>query len=120
MTNEVEKNDRLPRFRPPADVVEREDGFHVYMDLPGVKKQDLVIDLQEGELTVSGVTRYEASETENYTEMQFGNGEYRRTLSVSDMVDRGGIKASLKSGVLELFLPKVEEVRPRRIEIQSS
>lgn len=114
----VRKEEKLPRFRPPADVVEREDGFHVYMDLPGVKREDLVIDLQEGELTVSGVTRYATGDKENYSEMQFGNGEYRRTLAVSDMVDRSAITASLKDGVLELVLPKLEEVKPRRIEIQ--
>jgi HSP20 family molecular chaperone IbpA len=51
--------------------------------------------------------------------MQFGECEYVRTISVSDIVDRERIKASLENGVLELFLPKVEKVQPKRITIEA-
>jgi HSP20 family molecular chaperone IbpA len=51
--------------------------------------------------------------------MQFGNGEYRRSVSLSDIVDRERIRANLNDGVLELYLPRVEKTQPKRIEITS-
>ena len=110
-----EKN--LPKYRPATDILEREDGFYIYIDMPGVQKQDMVIDLQEDELTVSGKTALAPVEGEKFLEMQFGDCEYVRSISLSDIVDRERIKASLESGVLELHLPKVEKVQPKRISI---
>lgn len=118
MNEVMKKEDKsLPTFRPATDILEREDGFYIYMDLPGVHKEDLVIDLQENDLTVSGKTSHPAPENERYSEMQFGNGEYRRSVSLSDIVDREKIRANLSNGVLELYLPRVEKTQPKRIEI---
>lgn len=118
MSDVMKKDDKpLTQYRPATDILEREDGFYIFMDLPGVTKDALVIDLQEDELTVSGRTSYNLPEGENFMEMQFGNGEYRRTVSLSDIVDRERIKANLKDGVLELYLPRVEKTQPKRIEI---
>jgi HSP20 family molecular chaperone IbpA len=120
MANEIAKNEEksLHRVRPATDIIEREDGFHVFMDIPGVRKEDLVIDLNDGELTVSGQTA-PMGDGENYAEVQFGPVEYRRTLSVADVIDQERIKATLEHGVLELVLPKVEKVLPRRIEVRA-
>ncbi|WP_147819604.1 Hsp20/alpha crystallin family protein [Salidesulfovibrio onnuriiensis] len=118
MSEVMKKNDtNLTQYRPATDILEREDGFYIYMDLPGVAKDALVIDLQEDELTVTGTTSYDLPEGETFTEMQFGNGQYRRTVSLSDIVDRERIRANLKNGVLELFLPRVEKTQPKRIQI---
>ncbi len=120
MSEVMKKEEKsLPTFRPVTDILEREDGFYIYMDLPGVAKDDLVIDLQEDDLAVSGKTSYPSPENERYSEMQFGNGEYHRSVSLSDIVDREKIRANLKNGVLELFLPRVEKTQPKRIEITS-
>lgn len=110
----------LPRVRPATDILEREDGYHVFMDMPGVSKENLGIDLSESELTVTGRTASLGGEAEKYVEVQFGACEYRRTITVSDMVDRERIKANLRDGVLELHLPKAEKLLPRRIEIRSA
>lgn len=107
----------LPALRPSTDILERADGYWVYMDMPGVDRKDLVLDLRENELAVSGRTGVMGSDKERFLEVQFGSGEYRQTIALSDLVDRAGIKATLKNGVLELFLPKVEQIKPRRIEI---
>lgn len=118
MSDIARKDDKsLARYRPATDILEREDGFYIYMDLPGVKKEDMLIDLQEDELTVSGRTSLERVEGEHFVEMQFGDCEYVRSISVTDIVDRERIKANLEDGVLELHLPKVEKVQPKRITI---
>lgn len=110
----------LPRVSPATDIVEREDGFHVFMDIPGVRREDLKIDIHEGELTVSGRALAQGGEKENYLEVQFGPGEYVRTISLSDMVDRERIAAVLKDGVLSIHLPRLEKLAPRRIPIQTA
>ena len=110
-----EKN--LPRYRPATDILEREDGFYIYMDMPGVSKADMVIDLQDNELTVTGKTSLAPAEGEQFLERQFGDSEYVRSISITDIVDRDRIKATLDGGVLELRLPKVEKVHPKRIDI---
>lgn len=110
----------LPRYRPATDILEREDGFYIYMDLPGVSREAMTIDLQEDELVVTGRTSLTQGEGEHFVEMQFGDCEYVRSISITDIIDRERIKANLEAGVLELHLPKVEKTQPKRIEITSN
>lgn len=108
---------RLEKYSPATDIVESDQGFYMYMDLPGVKHEDLVIDLEENTLVVSAKTGVPVSEGEKYIDREFTEGEYSRRFTIADVVDRVNIKASLKNGVLELFLPKMQEVQPRKIQI---
>ena len=87
------------------------------MDMPGVSREGMVIDLQDDELTVTGRTSLSSTGGEQFLERQFGDSEYVRSISISDIVDRDRIKATLDGGVLELQLPKVEKVHPKRISI---
>ncbi len=103
---------------PPTDILEREDGFHIFMDLPGVASEDLVIDLEQNELTVRATSSYEAGESQ-VMRNEFGPLAYKRVFTISEMVDRENIKAVIKDGVLDLFLPKADSMKPRRIEIKA-
>lgn len=118
MTQVAKREDKqVTRYRPATDILEREDGFYVYVDMPGVKREDMTIDLDDGELTITGNTSLVYGEKEHFVDTQFGDSEYVRSIAISDIVDRDGIKANLENGVLELHLPKVEKVQPKRIEI---
>lgn len=119
MSNDIQKvnETKAPRYRQPSDIVEREDGFHIIMDMPGVPKESLCIDLKENELVVSGEADVFADASGRSLDMEFGSAEYRRAFKLSDAVDREGIKAHFENGVLELHLPKAEKAQPRRIEI---
>ena len=108
----------LPRAKPATDIVETDDGFYIYMDIPGVSKETLIIDLNEDEIKVSGKTAYPAPDGEKLVHVEFGNGEYYRGFTLSHIVDKARIKANVKNGVLELHLPKAEKAEPRKIEIQ--
>ncbi len=109
----------LPRVKPATDIVETVDGFYIYMDMPGVSKEELIIDLQEDEIKVSGKTNYASpSGGEKLLHVEFGNGEYYRGFTLSHIVDKSKIKASMKNGVLELHLPKADKAAPRKIDIQ--
>ena len=81
------------------------------MDLPGVKKEDMEIDLKEREITIIGKVEHVPHEARKYIEVEFGGGEYARSFTLSDVVDREKIKASMNNGVLELFLPQKRKKR---------
>ncbi len=121
MTKQVQKSEagRLPRFSPSTDIIEQQDGFHIYMDMPGVARENLVIDLKENDLEISAKADYPRMEGVSNIHLEFGDCEYARSFTVSDVVDRENIKATLKNGVLEMFLPKAEKAKPKKIEIQA-
>ncbi len=103
---------------PATDILEMEDGFHVLMDLPGVKIEELMVDIEESELTIKAVSSYvEFGKGLRKMHTEFGGYNYQRTFTLSDLVDREHVKAVLRNGVLELYLPKAEAMKPRRIKI---
>jgi HSP20 family protein len=109
----------LPRMKPATDILENAEGFAIYVDMPGVRKEDLLIDLTEDELRIGGKSAYQGATNENRVHVEFGNVEYTRAFTLSHIVDRERIKATLKNGVLELLLPKAEKALPRKIQVQS-
>ena len=120
MTKDIMQSEAkgLPRMKPATDILETAEGFAIYVDMPGVRKEDLVIDLSEDELRIGGKTGYQGATNENRVHVEFGNVEYTRAFTLSHIVDREKIKATLKNGVLELLLPKAEKSLPRKIEVQ--
>ena len=121
MTENATKTEerRLPRVKPATDIIEKEDGFYIFVDMPGVGKDSLIIDLNEDELKVSGKAEYALAEGQKLGHVEFGGGEYFRSFTVSHIVDKEHIQATLKDGVLELHLPRQEKAQPRKIEIQA-
>lgn len=102
---------------PATDILEMEDGFHIIMDLPGVKPEDLTVDIEESELTIKAASSYAEPESSRRMHAEFGKTAFQRSFSLSDMVDREKVKAELKNGVLQLYLPKAEAMKPRRIQV---
>lgn len=105
-------------FMPVTDIYETEDGLTVLMEMPGVDKANVEVDVKEGVLTVQGridFARYEEF-TPVYTEYNIGN--YRRAFSISNKIDQERISAEMGDGVLRLTLPKAKEATPRRITVE--
>jgi len=114
----VEHVRERPAVAPRVDVYENENEFLILADLPGVKKEDLRLDIDDGELKVEGAR-------EPRTEGALVTGEwraadYRRTFVVPQGVDREKIEAQLAAGVLKVRLPKAEALRPRQIAVRTS
>jgi HSP20 family molecular chaperone IbpA len=104
-------------YVPQADVYETEEALTVVMEMPGVDRKDLGVELKEGVLRVEGridFSKYGGMEPV-YTE--YNVGHYGRSFTLSDRVDQERIAAQLEDGVLTLTLPKTAEARPRRIAI---
>jgi HSP20 family molecular chaperone IbpA len=105
-------------IRPAVDIFETEQGLTLVADLPGVDKEDLKIDIDQGLLTVqaNGKSHMKGDSIRR----EFLHGSFYRQFRLSDEIDSENIAAEMKNGVLTLLLPKSEEARPRRIEIRSA
>ena len=104
-------------YVPPADVWETEDALAVAMEVPGVAREAVTIELKDDVLRVEArvdAAKYEGLEPV-YTE--YGVGHWARAFALPDGVDRERIEARLEDGVLTLTLPKAAEARPRRIAL---
>lgn len=105
-------------FVPDADIYESEDVLTVILEMPGVARDKVKVGVEEGVLKVEGqldLSKYEGLHP-LYTEYNIGH--YARSFQLSSKIDQNKITASMKDGVLSLTLPKVEEAKPRRIEVK--
>lgn len=108
--------DRLA-FVPRADVYETEDAIVVVADMPGVDENSVTITLEDNVLTINGLVEAEQPEGLSLVYAEYRVGDYVRAFTLSDQIERDKIEATVKDGVLRLHLPKVEEVKMRRIPI---
>jgi HSP20 family protein len=106
---------RVTGFTPLVDVHETEEEYLVKVDLPGVKADDVNIEVNEGVLSISG-TRV-AEETGHAQLVERPYGSFVRTLTLPQGVDSDSIEAGYQDGVLELRIPKPAERKPKRITI---
>ncbi len=131
-------------WRPVVDVHEDENGYSIDIELPGMKRDDVTINYQDGTLAVSGERRYEhevgapASDGDGARAKENGNGDdsgtvrkrpvtvhrversygkFYRSFTFPSAIDEKGIKATFHDGVLNVRVPKAEEVKPRKISI---
>lgn len=108
---------QAPVLAPLVDIYENDDELLLHADMPGVEKENISVNVDNGKLSVVGMRRMERSGSMQWEE--FGNVEYRRTFSVPQTIDVAKVNAVLKDGVLRLHLPKSEAAKPRQIEIKA-
>jgi HSP20 family protein len=107
------------RWVPPMDLVETEDSLVLRADLPGLDREDIEIELKDGVLTVSGERKAQHEEKgEGYHRVERSFGRFARSLELPKGVDAENVGASFERGVLEVRIPKPEERKPTRIEIE--
>lgn len=103
--------------RPLYDVSENEDGFSVRVNLPGVSKDGVDISLEEDVITVTGNRKSDLPKGWRALRRELPMGDYRLSLRLNVPVNEDQIQARVENGVLDLNLPKAEEVKPRKIKI---
>ncbi len=106
-------------FTPSVDIFETDRELTLLADLPGVTADNLTIDLRENTLTLTGEVEPAAGTDEEGLLVEYQTGKYHRQFSLSNVIDQRKIDAKLKDGVLRLTLPKVEEAKPRQIEVKT-
>lgn len=109
-----------PVFTPAVDIFETDREITVLADMPGVKANDLTIDLRENILTLLGETTPFEGADEQDIFIEYEVGKYYRQFTLSEVIDQAKIDAKLKDGVLRLTLPKVEKASPRKITVKTA
>ena len=103
--NEVAKN----TFQPKVSISENEQSFSVNAELPGVKKEEIHVDLEENSLTLSGEKKFKNEEKkENYHLIESSFGAFSRTFYLPDNVNIEKIEAKFEDGILNITIPKME------------
>ena len=104
-------------WTPPVDLYETTDRYVLIAELPGLTRDDIDIQVQDGTVTLQGRRRSPAVPCERYHRVERGHGAFKRRFSVPVPIDTRGVLADLKEGVLTVTLPKSADAMPRRIEV---
>ncbi|HEX9825456.1 MAG TPA: Hsp20/alpha crystallin family protein [Flavobacteriaceae bacterium] len=106
---------------PAVNIKETSDEFVLELAIPGMKKSDFTIDVENKILSIASEVKHEDEETkDHYTRREFGYSSFKRTFTLPDSVESDKVKASYKDGIFMITLPKREEAKqkpPKRIEI---
>jgi len=108
-----------PVFTPNVDIFETEKAITLLVDMPGVKANELNVDLRDDTLTLTGDVLPNAGTPGEKVYVEYETGRYYRQFSLSEVIVQEKIDAKLSDGVLRLTLPKVEKATPRRIAVQA-
>ena len=105
---------------PKVNVTETDNSFYLEAETPGMQDKDIGIEVHNGVLTIKGYTVNNSDkEKENYHIREFSSQSFERNFRLSDRVDTEQVSAKIENGVLKVDLPKHEQVKPLKIEIQS-
>lgn len=112
-------NYRQDSFMPNVDIAESESQFEISAELPGLKKDAISVDLENGRLTISGERKLENEEEgKNYHRVESSYGAFTRSFHLPDSIDEESINATYTDGVLNITIQKQEEKIKRQIEIK--
>ena len=108
----------LTAWSPALDVREDKDNFIIRAELPGLKREDIEVSLQDGALVISGERKFEKAEegVEVHRQERY-YGKFQRALTLPEPVAADKVKADYKDGVLTVTLPKTEEAKPKKIDV---
>jgi HSP20 family protein len=103
---------------PPVDILESKDSYRIRAELPGMKKEDIHLELEDETLTLSGERKFEEpSNGDEYHRVERLAGKFSRSFHVLQAVKHEGINATYRDGILEVVVPKAEEAKPRQITV---
>jgi HSP20 family protein len=104
---------------PPVDVIEKDNEFVVSVELPGVAKEDIDVTVHNGMLTINAESKSDlGTEQARVIRQERRFGKYVRSMRLGTDIDETRVKASVRDGILELVLPKAEEVKPKKIDVE--
>ncbi len=104
-------------FLPAADIFETEDALRVVLEMPGVSKDNVDINVENGLLTVEGRIDFRKYEGLRPVYSEYNVGPYRRSFRVPSQIDQDKIGAEMQDGIITVTLPKAERAKPRRISV---
>ena len=118
---EVKEESFLSNFVPVVNTREGEYAYHIELDLPGIKKEDIEITTEDNVLTISGERKLkDEAKEEDYYRVESVYGKFSRSFTLPEKIDVENIHAESSDGVLEVIIPKLkeEDTKPKKIEIK--
>jgi HSP20 family protein len=110
---------RTTVWAPDVDIKETDKDIQLRADLPGMKKEDIDISVNEDQLVIKGERKFEKEEKDkDFVRVERSYGSFYRSFNIGVPVKSDQIKASYKDGVLEVVLPKAEAKKPKKIEVE--
>ncbi|MEZ4221349.1 MAG: Hsp20/alpha crystallin family protein [Polyangiaceae bacterium] len=117
-TNSTKDN---PQFLPAVDIKEDDGAYHITAELPGMKVQDVSVEVDGNVLTISGERKFEKkSEKEGWHRVERRYGSFSRRFFLPDTVDGSKIDAKMQDGLLFVALPKAEVTKARKIQVRAT
>ena len=106
------------KWYPAVDVLESKDSYVIRAEVPGMKKEDIHVEVKDGTLVLSGESKSEKpAEGVEYRHVERISAKFYRSFALPETVKQDGIDAKYKDGILEIRVPKAEQAKPRQIEI---
>ena len=107
-------------WAPAVDIFEDREGIMVRADLPGLRLEDIDIELTGDTLTLKGERKFQdAQRKDGYVHVERAYGQFRRSFTIGSPVRNDAVKASYKDGILEVYLPKSEETKPKKVQVSA-
>ncbi len=106
-------------WHPPVDIFETEQGVAIHVDLPGVRKEDVSVEVKDNVLTIRGDRKIdETVADERYYRRERSFGAFQRSFATHTMISPGDIKATFKNGVLKIRIPRPREIKPKQVSVK--
>ena len=110
---------RSTELAPRCDILERKDDYVIYAEIPGVPREQVKVQYENGLLTLSGEKKiHEKHDGERFYKLERTCGLFSRSFRIGDEIDSENIKAKFEDGVLAVFLPKTVKAKGRAIDVQ--
>lgn len=116
---QVESTRGMAVYRPLVDIRDTVHGIVLSLDMPGVNRDGVEIDLERRVLTIRGRARVTSPGGYRRVYTEYGEGDYERVFTLSEEIDESAIRAEMSNGVLTLTLPRAEAAKPKRIEVKA-
>jgi len=119
--HEATEGSNIVDFKPRVNTIEGENAYHIEVDLPGVKKEDIEVKVEDNLLTIHGERKMkEEVKKEDYYKMESSYGSFSRSFTLPENVDVENVHANSADGVLEVVVPKLEvlQTKAKKIEIK--
>jgi len=109
----------LGSWVPPVDIYETEDTIVLSAELPGMKKEDMSVEIKDNTLTIKGEREFERdSAAKSYSRIERSYGNFQRVFTLPHLVQQDKVKARYENGLLEIILSKAEEGETKHIKVQ--
>mgnify|MGYP005838469767 CR=1 FL=1 len=106
-------------WAPVVDIAETDNDLVVRAELPGMKREDIDVEVTGESLTIRGERKFDEDAKDQYIRVERPYGPFQRSFTIGVPVQADKVKAAYRDGILEVTIPKAEEVKPKKIEIKT-